>query len=223
MFVVFFFRGWGVGFWDKVSLYSPGWPTAYCVDQAGLPTQRSTSLLLPSAGIKGVASHRVILYTVLLLKHHYFKWKARARGNVCKCSLTSMSSSELRVQEKWWSVSKCGDSFWGIWTNELGKTDKCSLLVRSHLALGVSCQWSLSKRRLLPGALPKTYLTCPVFLCLTICSSRNQEGWGWSWRIWLRGSAHQGVGKEPWKGRVKLMLMVRVRSTKDTKETNWTS
>lgn len=87
-----------------------------------------------------------------------------------------MSSSELSTGEMM-PASKCGDSFWGIGTNELGKTDTCSLLVRSHLALGISCQWPLSKRRLLPGALPQTYLTCPVFLCLTICSSRNQEGW----------------------------------------------
>lgn len=75
------------------------------------------------------------------------------------------------------SESRCGDSFWGIGTNELGKAEKCSLLGRSHLALGVSCGWPLSKRRLLPGALPETYLTCPGVLCLTICSSRNQEGW----------------------------------------------
>jgi hypothetical protein len=43
---------------DRVSLYSPGCPGTHFVDQAGLETQKSSCLCLPSAGIKGVRHHR---------------------------------------------------------------------------------------------------------------------------------------------------------------------
>jgi hypothetical protein len=42
---------------DRVSLYSPGCPGTHFVDQAGLGTQKSTCLRLPSAGTKGVRRH----------------------------------------------------------------------------------------------------------------------------------------------------------------------
>jgi hypothetical protein len=50
-FVLFLF------FRDRVSLNSPGCPGTHFVDQAGLGTQKSTCLCLPSAGIKGVHHH----------------------------------------------------------------------------------------------------------------------------------------------------------------------
>jgi hypothetical protein len=43
---------WFLVFQDRVSLYSPGCPGTYFVDQAGLEL-RTTCLCLPSAGIRG--------------------------------------------------------------------------------------------------------------------------------------------------------------------------
>jgi hypothetical protein len=50
---------WLVGcfFQDRVSLCSPGCPETHFVDQAGLGTQKSAYLCLPSAGIKSVRLH----------------------------------------------------------------------------------------------------------------------------------------------------------------------
>ena len=44
-------------FFDRVSLYSPGCPGTYNVEQAGLETQKSPCFCLPSAGIKGVCHY----------------------------------------------------------------------------------------------------------------------------------------------------------------------
>jgi hypothetical protein len=44
-------------FWDRVSLYRPGCPGTHFVDQAGVETQKSACLCLPSSGIKGVLHH----------------------------------------------------------------------------------------------------------------------------------------------------------------------
>jgi hypothetical protein len=52
---------WG-GVRDRVSLYSPGCPGAHFVDQAGLRTQKSACLCLPSAGIKGWIKDNLIIY-----------------------------------------------------------------------------------------------------------------------------------------------------------------
>jgi hypothetical protein len=60
------------GFWffqDRVSLYSTGCPGTHFVDQAGLETQKSACLCLPSAGIKGVRHHarqRIFLITTCM-------------------------------------------------------------------------------------------------------------------------------------------------------------
>jgi hypothetical protein len=59
-------------FWDRVSLCSPGCPGTHFVDQAGLWTQKSACLCLPSAGIKGV--------------HHY----TRLRRSFLNSSMVAM-------------------------------------------------------------------------------------------------------------------------------------
>jgi hypothetical protein len=48
-------------FRDRVSLCSPGCPGTHFVDQAGLETQKSACLCLPSAGIKGVRHHAQVI------------------------------------------------------------------------------------------------------------------------------------------------------------------
>jgi hypothetical protein len=51
---------------DRVSLCTPDCPGTHSVDQAGLRTQKSACLCLPSAGIKGM-HHRARLFAELWL------------------------------------------------------------------------------------------------------------------------------------------------------------
>jgi hypothetical protein len=54
-------------FFETGFLYSPGCPGTHFVDQAGLRTQKSTCLCLPSAGIKSMRRHARLLSIFLIL------------------------------------------------------------------------------------------------------------------------------------------------------------
>jgi hypothetical protein len=72
-FLFFSFLSFFFIFQDRVSLYNPGCPGTHSVDQIGLELRNPPASAFPSAGIKGVCHHCLVL-SILLATEYVGLW-----------------------------------------------------------------------------------------------------------------------------------------------------